>query len=207
MDRLIAFTDGVVAVAITLLALPLVDIRPVSGEDVWGMLNRNSGPLIAFLFTFAVVAIMWSAHNRVLNAIVDYDGAVFWLNTAWLAAIVLLPWFSALYGESSMIGAEPDWAGAGALYWITLAVVSLLAGALSWHLRRHPELLHASAAQRPLGRSAWRSPVFGAYFLVIAVATLVAPQAASWLPLGIIPLSIWLRPTRGAVDPAAEEAP
>jgi uncharacterized membrane protein len=170
------------------------------------MLSRNGGPLLAFLFTFAVVAIMWAAHNRVLNAIVDYDGAVFWLNTAWLATIVLLPWFSALYGESTMIGAEPDWAGAGAMYWVLLAMVSVLAGALSWHLRRHPELLHPTAVHRPVGRSAWRSPVFGVYFLLIAVATVAAPDLASWLPLGIIPLSIWLRPARDAA-PAAEETP
>ena len=53
-----------------------------------------------FLFTFYVVAIMWLAHNRILNEMRAYDPFIFWINTTWLAAIVLLPWISALYGES-----------------------------------------------------------------------------------------------------------
>jgi hypothetical protein len=36
--------------------------------------------------------------------------------------------------------------------------------------------------------------VLGIYFLLIGVASLITPAIASWLPLGIIPLSIWLRP-------------
>lgn len=206
VDRLIGFTDGVVAVAITLLALPLVDLRPQSGESVWSMMNRDVGPFIAFVFTFAVVAIMWSAHNRVLNGIRDYDGAVFWLNTAWLAAIVLLPWFSAMYGESQMLGTGPEWPGAGVLYWGAMAVISLIAGALTWYLHRHQGLL-VEPRPGPLGRTAWRSPVFGGYFLIIAAASVVAPQAASWLPLGIIPLSIWLRPDHSSrTDRPIEES-
>lgn len=192
------------AVAITLLALPLVDLRPEDGEDVWGMLQRNAGPIVAFLFTFAVVAIMWSAHNRVLNRIVDYDGTVFWLNAAWLALIVLLPWFSALYGESNMLGSEPEWSGSAAGYWCLLAALSLLAGALGWHLARRPDLLpRASTVSRP-DRAAWRSPVFGAFFLVIAVTSVVAPDVAAWLPLGIIPLTIWLQPSRSPRSIAEE---
>ncbi len=39
-----------------------------------------------------------------------------------------------------------------------------------------------------------RGPVFAAYFLFIGVVFEFAPAIATWLPLGIIPLSIWLRP-------------
>lgn len=195
VDRLIGFSDGVVAVAATLLALPLLDLNPEEGESVWSMINSDPGPLVAFLFTFAVVAIMWSAHNRILNGIRDYDGAIFWLNTAWLACIVLLPWFSALYGESQMLGSGPDWPGAGVLYWGAMGVLSLLAGAMTWYLHRHPALL-VDPRPGPISPTAWRSPVFGGYFLLIAAASVVAPTVAAWLPLGIIPLSIWMRPER-----------
>ena len=70
-----------------------MDLLPESGQSAWDVVSGNWGPLVAFLFTFAVVAIMWSAHNRVLNGIVAYDAALFWLNVAWLAGIVVLPWF------------------------------------------------------------------------------------------------------------------
>ena len=203
VERLVSFTDGVVAVAITLLALPLVDLLPESGQSAWDVVSGNSGPIIAFVFTFAVVAIMWSAHNRVLNGIVDYDATLFWLNLGWLAGIVLLPWFSNLYGATEMLGTGADGAGAGAVYWTTLAYSSLVGWGMSVHLRRHPELEAGTEDAAEHGPSALRGLVFAAWFLLTAVVTVVAPDVASWLPLGIIPLSIWLRPTYGARVPAA----
>ncbi len=45
--------------------------------------------------------------------------------------------------------------------------------------------------------------MLGLYFLLIGVASIATPAAANWLPLGIIPLSIWLRPAASpATDPA-----
>lgn len=203
VDRLINFSDAVVAVAVTLLALPLIDIVPADGESVWTAIGDNIGPVIAFLFTFFVVAMMWSAHNRILNGIRDFDGALFWMNTAWLALVVLLPWFSALFGESQMLGEGSKWPGVGLLYWGAMGLLSLLGWLMSWHLTRTPALLDAhEAADRSRG-SAKRGLVFGGYFILIGIGSVVAPVAASWLPLGIIPLSIWLRPARGSLPPSA----
>ncbi len=211
VDRLINFTDAVVAVAITVLVLPLVDIAaPGAGESVWGVLADHSGQVIAFLFTFYVVAIMWQAHNRILNGIRDYNGAIFWLNTSWLVAIVLLPWFSAMYGETSAAEATGGADGVGLLYWGALAVISLLGSGIAWHLQRAPHLLTREAGRDPAAsrRATLRGPVFAAYFMAIGVVFEFAPQVATWLPLGIIPLSIWLRPARDereAVDGTTEE--
>jgi uncharacterized membrane protein len=197
VDRLVNFTDAVVAVAITVLVLPLVDIdSPGPGETVWSVIGDNSGQVFAFLFTFYVVAIMWQTHNRILNGIRDYDGAIFWLNTTWLVAIVLLPWLSAMYGEAQSSSDARGAGGVGLLYWGTLAVISLLGSWISWHLHRVPSLLvDAGASHDRWGRmTILRGPIFAMYFLFIGVAFEIVPEVASWLPLGIIPLSIWLRP-------------
>ncbi len=136
---------------------------------------------------------MWLAHNRILNSISRYDPFIFWVNTTWLAAIVLLPWVSAMYGES-------EWgrSGVGLVYWGTMAVISLLVSLLGAHLRRHPELLVrdaprlSAAAQR---RAALRGPVLGLLLPAHRRRVRSSPRrVANWLPLGIIPLSIWLRP-------------
>ena len=193
VDRLINFTDAVVAVAVTVLVLPLLDIDgPREGESVWTIIGDHASEVWTFLFTFYVVAVMWLAHNRILNSIRAYDPFIFWFNTTWLVAIVLLPWVSAMYGESS-------WGrtSVGLLYWGTMAFLSLVSSALGWHLRSHPHLLaeeQPGLSPQDARRAALRGPVLGAYFLFIGVVSVFAPMAANWLPLGIIPLSIWLRP-------------
>jgi uncharacterized membrane protein len=199
VDRLVNFTDAVVAVAITVLVLPLVDIdAPGPDETVWAVVGDHAGQIFAFLFTFYVVAIMWQTHNRVLNGIRDYDAAIFWLNTTWLVAIVLLPWLSSMYGEAQSSSEERGASGVGLLYWGTLAAISLLGSAIARHLRRTPRLLvGVDPVTDQVGRmTTLRGPVFAAYFLFIGLAFEIVPEVATWLPLGIIPLSIWLRPRR-----------
>jgi uncharacterized membrane protein len=197
VDRLVNFSDAVVAVAVTVLVLPLVDIGPPGqGQTVWQLIGDNGAQIFAFVFTFYVVAIMWQAHNRILNGIRDYDPAVFWLNTTWLALIVMLPWFSAMYGESQSETEGKGASGVGLVYWGALAAISLLGSTISWHLVRNPALLVPGDRDTDrVGRmTVLRGPVFAGYFLFIGVVFEFAPAIATWLPLGIIPLSIWMRP-------------
>jgi uncharacterized membrane protein len=105
VERLLFFSDAVVAVAITVLALPLFSIPgPTAGETVLDVLQANSGRIITFVSTFFVMAIMWSIHNRVMNSLVAYDGVVFWLNMAWLIGFVFLPWPSTMFGSGDHWG-------------------------------------------------------------------------------------------------------
>jgi len=208
VDRLINFSDAVVAVAVTLLALPLVDIPGPQGDQTfWDVFSAHGGEVGAFLFTFYVVTLMWLVHNRILNSITNYDGPLFWFNASWLVVIVLLPWFSSMYGGDAW-----DHPSVGLAYWVALALISFLTSAMGIHLRKHPELLADDAPRyTPKERRilAWRGPVLGAYFLLTGLVWLVSPAVGAYMPLGIIPLSIWLRPARrmggGPRDPAALE--
>jgi uncharacterized membrane protein len=104
-DRLINFSDAVVAVAVTVLVLPIADITLSRGGDsVWEVLSNHAGEIITFFFTFYVVSIMWLTHNRFMNQLRGYDGVIFWLNTAWLSIIAFLPVTSALYSDSGPSG-------------------------------------------------------------------------------------------------------
>lgn len=193
VDRLINFSDAVVAVAVTLLALPLIDIAaPSDGQHVWQVVWDHIAEVSTFLFTFYVVAILWLAHNRILNDLRAYDPLIFWLNTTWLAAIVLLPWISAMYGETS------SRSSVGLVYWGMLALISFLGTVMGRHTHRNPELvgLEPGAEYAYTGRAAWRGPAFGIYFLVIGLVSVVLPAFAAWMPFGIILLSIWFRPVR-----------
>lgn len=92
VERLIAFCDAVVAIAITLVALPLVDIaRGAGGGSVGAFFSDNRASLIAAGTSFLAISFFWHGHRRLYQGVVSVSERVMWLNTAWLAGIVFLP--------------------------------------------------------------------------------------------------------------------
>lgn len=206
-DRLVNFTDAIVAVAITVLVLPIVELRPKVGEEtVWDVVGDNSAQLITFIFTFVIVSVMWRIHNRIFGRLDGFDGRIFWLNLAWLLLIVLLPWSSLMYGTGMdslrAITSDTSWfsggeglGGAGLLYWSNLAAISILGGFISAHARRNPELISPDAPTEwiasPLVLT--RGFVFGTYMLFIGAMSVVIPHVAVWLPFGFFFVGYFLR--------------
>ena len=70
-DRLIAFTDGVIAILITILVL---ELRPPAGERFGDILDEK-GRLLAYLLTFVFVAIYWVNHHHLLRSSTGSTGA------------------------------------------------------------------------------------------------------------------------------------
>jgi uncharacterized membrane protein len=211
-DRLVNFTDAVVAIALTLQLLPLIGIAgPKPGETVWQIIADNWGQIFAFLLSFVIVVVMWTVHNRVFNVLRMYDNTILWLNLAWMLAIAFLPWPTAMYGtagNSTDIGAG----GVGLLYWLNLAVISGLGSLIAYHAAHHPELLEPGASTRgwlqQSPRARLRGAVITSYFVVIGVISEFIPQYAGWIALGLIPLGRILRdrPIPPA-DPAVDSRP
>jgi len=175
--RLISFSDGVVAVAVTVMVLPIVDIAgPPDGTSILDVFSANAGLLAAFFLTFYVVLTMWLAHHRTFDGMRAYDRPVFWLNGVWLATIALMPWPTSLLGGYGSAG------GIGTFYWGTLAVSSLMLQLIAIRVARRPELLEPGVDSA--GRIALRGPLFTATFLFLAVLSAVAPTVANgsgWL--------------------------
>jgi uncharacterized membrane protein len=112
LDRLIMFADAVVAIAITLLILPLVEIPEESeGNSVAGMLSDHIGQLGAFALSFVVIARFWAAHHRMFEHAAAYDVALVQLTLAWLFTIVFLPFPTELIGSDVARGAGPLYIG------------------------------------------------------------------------------------------------
>ena len=89
LDRIVFFSDAVMAIAITLLVFDLN--APVI------MLPR----IISFILSFAVIGIYWESHHRTFRNIRRYDRGLIWLNLMYLFFIVLLPF------TTRLIGADP----------------------------------------------------------------------------------------------------
>ena len=66
-DRLINFTDAVVAIAITLQLLPLVDIKATDGESIWKLISDNSSQIFVFWFTFLILSVLWLKHLSLIH--------------------------------------------------------------------------------------------------------------------------------------------
>jgi uncharacterized membrane protein len=137
-DRLIVLSDGVVAIAITLLILPLTEIEPAEGSNLADVVVQNQGALFAFALSFAVIANYWTVHDNLFRPLRRHNSRLVLLNMLWLAAIVFLPFPTSLI-EDGLNG------GFGTLYISALLVVSVLNLLIASYLARHPELTDSQA--------------------------------------------------------------
>lgn len=88
--RLEAFSDGVLAIAITLLVLYLKVPPPGSGS-LWGALWRQWPDYLSFLISFVIIGIYWANHHYMFNLIARTNHWLNLLNTLFLLCIVFLP--------------------------------------------------------------------------------------------------------------------
>jgi uncharacterized membrane protein len=152
-ERLVTFTDAVVAIAVTLLALPLADIpHEFADRGMAVLLQEATSPLLGFAISFFVIARLWWAHHRIFAHVVRWDRVVVVLTVIWLFTIVLLAPVTAL-PESFALYEDP---AAIAIYIGTITISSALLTALSWYVRRHAELTegHDTGAGQRLFNSA-----------------------------------------------------
>lgn len=91
-SRLISFIDAVIAIAMTLLILPLVDDAAGIGEQPPGaFLQENAFGLFAFVLSFVVIFRFWLGHHRMYEDVSGYTPGLVWANLLWLLCLVFLP--------------------------------------------------------------------------------------------------------------------
>lgn len=106
-DRLAAFSDGVIAIIITIMVL---ELRVPTGAD-WSALRSIVPGFAAYVLSFVYLAIYWNNHHHLLHTVTRVNGGILWANsnllfwlslvpaaTAWLGKNFLLPVPTALYG-------------------------------------------------------------------------------------------------------------
>ena len=193
-DRFINFTDAVVAIAITLMALPLLDIAgPESDETVWQVLGANSGAILVYFFAFAIVANNWYHHNKIVNGMRSYDMVVFWLNVAWIALIALIPWAANLYGGATdrFEGGE-GLCGTGMFFYLLLAGITLIGVGIASYVNAHQDLLEPEQVEEWKQGHAAENAVgitLGIGFLALGALSIFFPTISSYLPILLIPLA------------------
>jgi uncharacterized membrane protein len=118
-DRLTFFSDAVVAIAITLLALELPVPEGVTNADVLHQINDDYiSEYLAFFISFAVISAHWFGHHRVFRYVISVSPAARRWNMLWLLMIVLTPFAARVISED----------GAFQFRFILYASVQALAG-------------------------------------------------------------------------------
>lgn len=179
LSRILAFTDGVFAIAITLLVLQIeVPEGMTSNGDFLDRLNDMLPDLFAFAISFIVIGLYWINHHRLMRMVGEYDRRLMLMTMFYLAWIVLLPFSSQLIGE---YGSKIDLSAV--FYIVNLALIAL---AYSLVIRTiMVDKLAEPGYERDLDLSLKSSNYTFAIFVVTAPVALLI---GAWTPLLWFPL-------------------
>jgi uncharacterized membrane protein len=113
-DRLAAFSDGVIAIIITIMVL---ELKVPHGAD-WATLRGVAPNFVAYVLSFVYLAIYWNNHHHMLHTVTRVDGLILWANshllfwlslvpaaTGWMGENFLAPLPTAVYGISLLMPA------------------------------------------------------------------------------------------------------
>jgi len=185
-SRIVAFSDGVFAIAITLLVLNLGVPERIRSDDLAKYLLEQWPDLLAYVISFAVIGRFWIVHHRFFASVVGFDGRLLGFNLFYLGWVALFPFSAQVLGDHGGDSA------AIVLYSINLSGIVLVgvlmaADAQGAGLSQMPEDEAREGRQRAL--------FVAAVFLLSIPVALVAPNVASflWLALFVDPLGRRLR--------------
>ena len=136
-NRLEAFSDGVFAIAITLLVL---EIKVPTGEALALGLLHLWPSYLAYAISFIVIGAIWINHHAMFGWIVRADQKLLLLNTLHLMFIAFLPFPTAVLAEAFHTRSGQD--VATAFYAGTLTIIGVLVTAMWWYAASHRELLN-----------------------------------------------------------------
>jgi uncharacterized membrane protein len=188
LERVIFFSDAVVAIAITLVALPLVDqARELGGRSAGGFVQDNATGLIAAGISFLVIAAFWRDHHRLFARATGYTRAVIQANFGWLLGVTALPVVTVVD-----VGSSQDDRGALALYLGTIVYLMIMV--------RIEEVLLAARGLLGDERLSPRFLVRLALPVVLALIALVITQLRPSWNLWPLLLLLLARPLWSLVD-------
>jgi len=101
-ERVKFFTDAVVAIAMTLLILPLlenVSEAAKEGLDTAEFLGDHGDQIFAFVLSFVIIARFWVSHERLFDSVEQWTGWLMVLNILWMLTVVILPVATAMVGS------------------------------------------------------------------------------------------------------------
>jgi uncharacterized membrane protein len=180
-DRLLAFSDGVIAIIITIMVL---ELRPPHETTIEGL--RAVAPVfLSYVLSFIYLAIYWNNHHHMMHTVKRVNGAILWANMHFLFWLSLVPFTTAWLGET------------GGAKWPTIVYgVSLLAAAIGYYILQSVIIL-SHGQDHVLKRSVggdWKA--IGSLLLYVCGTALALVEPRLGQLTFVLVALIWLIPDR-----------
>ena len=177
-DRVVAFSDGVFAIAITLLVLSLSIPDDLPADEIDNYMFDHWGQVFAYFLSFAVIGRFWLSHHRHFDLLDRSDHRLLTLNLVYLAFVCLIPFPTAVLGDFDLTSTSV------ALYAGVVGMASALHYAMARYTLR--ELVRPSRREElaRLAQALLPTPII--FFASIPIG-FVSPQAGAifWVVLSI----------------------
>ena len=180
-DRLLAFSDGVIAIIITIMVL---ELKVPHGAEL-GALAKLWPVFLSYVLSFIYIAIYWNNHHHMMHTVTQVNGAMLWANMHWLFWLSLIPFATGWLGENHFAKLPT------ALYGVTLLLVAIA------YFILQQVIIRAQGGQSVL-RAAVGKDLKGKISPMIYVAAIVLAFVNPWFALALYVLValIWLIPDR-----------
>jgi uncharacterized membrane protein len=180
-DRLLAFSDGVFAIIITIMVLELKAPHTASWDD----LLKLSPIFVSYVLSYIYIAIYWNNHHHMLEPVHRINGASLWANMFLLFWLSLVPFATAWMGETQFAKIPT------ALYGVTLLMPAVAYTILQ-------RVLIAAHSENHLLARAVGSDVKGKISIVAYVAGIAGALISPWIAVSLYAFVavIWLVPDR-----------
>ncbi len=197
LDRLIAFSDGVFAIAMTLLVLSLTVPTLTGSTDevddaLWAALKEQWPELLSYAISFAVIGRYWLIHHRLFRMVRRADSPLLVWNLALLGVIALVPF------PTELLGRYGDTTTAVVAYSATMVLLGLCNYGLTRHVYE-ADLLDEKVTPEYRTHSRMRGYIVPVAFGLGIPVAFVSPVAAMWTWwIAVIVISVAIRHHYGA---------
>ena len=189
VDRVVAFSDGVFAIAITLLVLSIT-VPTVADKKLGDALQDLLPELFTYALSFLVVGVYWMAHHRAFRSLVKVNRPLLWINLFLLGSIALLPLPTEILGKygNTTLGTV--------IYASAIAAVGCLYTLLWWYMN-HAGL---SAPMSPdlIRLNSLRAALAPAVFALSIPIAFVNADVAKYFWLVTLPANFFVERRYGA---------
>lgn len=187
LDRLLNFSDGVFAIAITLLIIEIKvpALTNYTDSELWDKLSHMTLKFIGFLISFAVVGHYHLVHHRIFGYVKRSNPRLLWINLAFLLSVVILPFSAGLLGEYS---SQTNMHLPYGIYVLNMCFTAFM-NALLWNAvnDRKANLLTHSISPERIRLGMYRTAVVPGMFVISFLTSFVFPFWARFIPL-LIPI-------------------